>query len=67
MGKTDGPATTLKLMIDQALDVDLYYKTLDSGMLGTTNYLNNLIMQTETGSSSNTFKNTLGPIYQETY
>ncbi len=44
-GNTEGPATTLKIMIDQALDLGLYSKTLASGMLATTTFVNNLILQ----------------------
>lgn len=44
-GNTEGPATTLKIMIDQALDLGLYTKTMASGMLATTTFVNNLILQ----------------------
>lgn len=57
MGNTEGPASTLKLMIDNALDVDLLKKTKASGMMGTTTFINNLILQQETGSTNNVFKN----------
>jgi hypothetical protein len=44
-GTTDGPATTLNLILDQALDVGLYQRTAFSGMLATTTFVNNLILQ----------------------
>lgn len=44
-GSTEGPATTLKLIIDDALDLGLLQKTTSSGMMGTTTFLNNLILQ----------------------
>lgn len=44
-------------MIDSALDIGLFTKTKGSGMLGTTNFINNLILQQETGSTSDVFKN----------
>lgn len=64
MGNTDGPASTLKLMIDNALDIDLFRKTKNSGMMGTTTFINNLILQQETGLTTDVFKNVQGPIYQ---
>lgn len=64
MGNTDGPASTLKLMIDNALDIDLFKKTQNSGMMGTTTFINNLILQQETGVTTDVFKNVQGPIYQ---
>jgi len=54
-------------MIDNALDIGLYQKTVSSGMIGTTTFVNNLILQSETGSTNTVFKNTMGPIYQERY
>ena len=36
-------------------------------MLGATTFVNNLILQAETGSTNDVFKNTIGPIYQERY
>jgi hypothetical protein len=39
-------------------------KTVGSGMIGTTTFVNNFILQAETGSTSNVLKNTIGPIYQ---
>lgn len=67
MGSTEGPASTLKIMIDNALDIGLYQKTVSSGMISTTTFVNNLILQSETGSANTVFKNTMGPIYQEKY
>lgn len=54
-------------MIDNALDIGLYQKTVSSGMIRTTTFVNNLILQSETGSTNTVFKNTMGPIYQERY
>lgn len=64
MGNTEGPASTLDLMLDTALDISLFSKTKSSGMMGTTTFINNLILQQETGSTNNVFKNVQGPIYQ---
>lgn len=55
------------MMIDNALDIGLYQKTVSSGMIRTTTFVNNLILQSETGSTNTVFKNTMGPIYQERY
>ncbi len=51
-------------MIDNALDIDLFRKTKNSGMMGTTTFINNLILQQETGTTTDVFKNVQGPIYQ---
>lgn len=51
-------------MIDNALDIDLFIKTKNSGMMGTTTFINNLILQQETGTTTDVFKNVQGPIYQ---
>jgi hypothetical protein len=51
-------------MIDQALDLGIYTKTVFSGMVATTTFVNNLILQRETGSTNDVFKNTMAPMYQ---
>jgi hypothetical protein len=63
---TDGPQTTLKITLDQHLDLELYKKALSKGMIGGATLVNTAILQKE--SNTNTyFKNQIAPIYQETY
>jgi hypothetical protein len=43
--QSDVPDTTLKLIIDEALDLVRYQMTAYSGMLATATFVNNLILQ----------------------
>jgi hypothetical protein len=53
--------------LDQASDLEGYLRAYYSGMIGITTLVNNVIFQAETGSTTDSFENTQGPIYQEQY
>lgn len=61
---TDGPAPTLKLTEEKAIDLPLYQRTLDQGMIGANTLVNNAILQLETADNTKYFQNTVSPVYQ---
>lgn len=64
--RTDGPAPTLSLTLDKGIDLGLYKRTLDYGMIGANTLVHNAILQKET-ANTNYFTNQVSPVYQETY
>lgn len=65
--RTDGPPPTLKLTEDKGVDLDLYKRTLDRGMIGANTLVNNAILQKETAANTNFLTNKVSPVYQEAY
>lgn len=63
--KTDGPLPTDKLTEDQAIDLNIYNRSM-TGMIGATTLVNNEIFKAQTGGSKS-LKHYIAPIYQEEY
>jgi hypothetical protein len=63
---SDGPSPSLKLTEDSGIDLSLYYRMEQYGMLGTNTLVNNAILQLET-ASTNYFEKTVAPLYQQAF
>lgn len=63
--KTDGPLPTAKITEDQAIDLNIFNRSM-TGMIGAATLVNNAIFKAETGGTKS-LKHYIAPIYQEDY
>jgi hypothetical protein len=61
---TEAPSTKADLTLKKKLNMGYLQGGVNSGFVGVTTVINNLILQTESGSATNMLVNKEGPVYQ---